>query len=132
MIELGEAPEIGVAPRQLVEGSAVRQPPFFEEEQPVAAAYRAESVGNDDQSLAAAQRLDGAHDRLFCLPVEGRGGLIENKDIRIGVESTGDSDALTLSTGNPDAVLAHHGVEAGAKFADKLIECGEPYGLHYA
>jgi len=56
-----------------------------------------EAVRDDEHGFLAVERVDGVHDGGFGLIVEGGCGLVEEENVRIGVEGAGDTDTLALS-----------------------------------
>ena len=66
-------------------------------------------MGYDKHGKLFAEAFDGLHDGLFGFVVEGAGGFVEDDDVGLFVECTGDADALALASGEADAAFADEG-----------------------
>ena len=64
----------------------------------VATAYSRQTVGNDDDGAAFTNGFHVLHDCAFRFIVERTGGFIQNQNARIADQSTGNGNALALST----------------------------------
>lgn len=63
---------------QLAECTRSRYPSMFEEEDPVAVLYGAQTVGNHDDSFLPPEPLDRFHHGAFRDVVKRRGGLVKD------------------------------------------------------
>src|SRR5947209_19337692 len=86
------------------------QAAFFEHQQHVTFPDGIETVGNDKRGAVADQFFGCPHDLAFGLHVYGTGRFIENQHRRILQESPGNSEPLSLSTGEAVAAVADPGV----------------------
>jgi hypothetical protein len=78
----------------------------------VAALDRAEAVGNGDGGVVAFEKLgEGVVDESLRFSVQGRGRFVEDQDVGVFEQGTGDGDALLLATGQLGAAGAGGGVE---------------------
>jgi len=63
------------------------------------------------------------------LRIEGRSGFIQQQDLRISNESSGDCDALFLPSGKRGTLVADLGVKAIGKGKDEVQDIGVPASL---
>ena len=63
----------------------------------------------DKHGKIGAKAFDCLHNSLFGIVVEGAGGFVEDDNIGLLVECTGDADALALASGEADASFANVG-----------------------
>ena len=64
-------------------------------------------MGDEEYGVLALQAADGLAQLFFGLGVQGRGGLIQQQDRRLGSQAPGDGNALALASGKGPAALAH-------------------------
>src|SRR5881628_3487270 len=82
-------------------------------------------MGNDNGDAAArAYSGDRLCQRLLALAIEIRVGLVEDDQEWLSVQCACQRDALTLSAGERDAVLADPGVVALRQPYDQLVDAG--------
>ena len=53
--------------------------------------------------------------------IEHRGGFVQHQDRRVLQQGAGQRDALALAAGEPDALVADHGVIALRQAADEIV-----------
>ncbi len=67
-------------------------------------------MSNDEDGKLVAKAFDGLHDSLFGVVVEGAGGFVEDDDVGLLVEGSGNADTLALTSGEADATFANEGI----------------------
>ena len=77
---------------------------------------------NDDHRLSAMEAVDRIHDRLFRIIIERGGRLIENKDFRVMIQSSGDTDTLPLPAGNSDTSVTDFRIQPFGQFFNKFLD----------
>ena len=89
--------------------------------------HRRQTMGNGNQRAAVCQVGDRLKDGLLSAAVEGACSLVEHEYLRVGVERTGDADALALATTQADTTFPHHRGVAMRKLS--LYEIGNACGV---
>ncbi len=64
--------------------------------------------------------MQPAENAFFCIGINARERIVENKDCRPAQQRPGYGRALFLSAGERDAALAHHGFKSLRKFFELL------------
>ena len=110
-------------------GSLLHQGSLIHHQDPIRAADRAEAVGDEEHrgTLKLFFEVE-AHLSLGDV-VEGAGGFIEDQQRGALEHSTGDGDALTLTTGEGTALLAHTAAVAVRQIHDEVVGAGHPGGM---
>jgi len=88
-----------------------------------------EAVSDHDDCVAAAESLEGLHERDFLTAIEAAGGLVEHEDWGAGEQGAGDSETLTLSAREILAILGELGVVAVGELVNKFFGAGQACGL---
>src|ERR1700733_8750176 len=81
-------------------------------------------MGNDKCRPTLHEIVQAALDQGFRLRVQGTGGLIQNKDTRVGEDRASNGDSLTLAARQSDASLTNNGFVLLRKALSKLVYSG--------
>ena len=92
---------------------------------------RAESVGNHKHGVLPFELVDGLLHQPFALGVEGAGGFIEDQQLWIAQDGSGQGKALALAAAEAVAAFADQGVVAFWKIRDETIGLGFFCGGRY-
>ena len=71
------------------------------------------------------ETLQGFHDDFFGFGVESSGGFVQDEYGIVADDGAGDTDALTLASGERVAAIANEGVVAMRHFGDEFVGVGE-------
>ena len=82
---------------------------------------RRQAVGDDERRAARHDLLQRALDLLLGRRVDGRGGVVEDQDARVGEQRAGDRDALALAARQRQAALADARVVAVGQRLDEAV-----------
>ena len=66
---------------------------------------------------------------LFSLRIEGAGGFVKDQKLGAGVEGSGNTQSLALTTTEFDAVLTDDGVEPFSGVSQELTKVGSVQGI---
>ena len=88
-------------------GFLLRHSSLLQAVQSIAMLDGGQTVGNDQDGLAAMQGSNRLHDTQFGVCVERAGGFVQNQHSWIVIKRACDAYALALTAGEPDAALAH-------------------------
>src|SRR6266852_6249182 len=77
---------------QLVMRTVLDHPAALDRDQPVGAAHRRETMGDDEDGAAARDLLHVLLNDALAFIVEGAGRLVEDQDARVVDERAGDRD----------------------------------------
>ena len=106
--------------------AAVGDPAGVQDHDPVGQVQRGPAV-RDDQRGAAAHHLAQRGVDLRLQPgVDGRGGVVQDQQPRVGDQRPGQRHPLPLAAGQGQALLADHGVVALRQPGDELVRLGRP------
>ena len=83
-----------------------------------------EPMGNDQSRAPGEDGEERLADEGFALGVEGTGGFVEDKDVGLGEDGTGNADALPLSATEEGAPVADRGVVALRQLEDEVVGVG--------
>ncbi len=72
----------------------------------------AEPVGNHQHGVLPFKLVDGLLHKAFALGIEGAGGFIQDQQLRIAKDGTGQGKSLSLAAAESIAPFADQGVEA--------------------
>ena len=78
-----------------------------------------EAVGDDERRAPGHHLAQRRLDRLLRRGVDGRGGVVEDEDARVGQQRAGDGDALALAARERQAALADARVVAVGQLGDE-------------
>src|SRR3569623_1803324 len=73
------------------------------------------------------QTVHGLDDKCLGFIIEGGGSFVHDQYCRIVIQRPGNSDSLTLATGNPYASFSHDGLQPFWKGRDKHFELSSVY-----
>ena len=87
--------------QQIVVGALLHDLAILHHDDGVGVLDRGESVGDADHCLLslADKLVDGLLDEVLAFGVEGGGGLVEEEELGLSDEGTGDGDSLFLAAG---------------------------------
>jgi hypothetical protein len=108
--EKGLAIELAIGP-QSVRSVECHQATSFDHHQPITDIECRQSMGDDDDGHTTAQSADGFANHRFAVDVERRRRFVENQQLRLTDQSTGDRETLTLTTRELHSSLSDMGVE---------------------
>lgn len=130
LVRVGEqAPVERGAALQLLVRTDVGELALLQDGDPVGEAEGGAAVG-DQQGRAARHHLrQGLVDLVLDAGVDGRGGVVEEKQPGVGEDRAGERDALPLAAGEGQAVLADLGVVAEGQIGDETVRLGGAGGL---
>ena len=77
---------------------------------------------NDEHCHLTLQTVDRLHNRRLCLRIQCRRRLVEHQHLRLAVQSSRNSDSLTLSAGQTHTRLTDHRVKPLLERLHKFIE----------
>ena len=83
-----------------------------------------EPVGDGDGGACLHKPVEGFLHQSLALGVEGGSGLVEDKNVGVLEDGTGDADALALSAGEFAAAVTHVGVVAVLTLHDEVVGVG--------
>mmetsp|Transcript_2591 Transcript_2591/g.6027 ORF Transcript_2591/g.6027 Transcript_2591/m.6027 type:complete len:289 (-) Transcript_2591:968-1834(-) len=106
-----------IARHQLLMRARLYHHPVHQNNYLVSVADGAQSVRDDDGGVATAlqQSVQSRLHHSLASRVQRRRGLVQDQDLRVAHDSTGDGDALLLPAGEGHASLPH----------ERIIACGE-------
>ena len=87
-------------------------------------------MSNKKHGDLALELVDGVREVFGGLYVEAAHRLVEDQHARAFEQGAGDGDALALSAGQADAVLAHRGLVALRQLFDDLMDLGHLAYVH--
>ena len=88
--------------------AALDHPSVFENNDLVGNGCARKPVRNEDGGLALAEAIKLIEYLLLCKRIEGSGRLVENNDVRFGIERTRNGKLLPLTAGELNAVLLEY------------------------
>src|SRR5215469_5443215 len=106
---------------ELVVGAILHQPSAIDGDDAIGPAHGGEAMGNNEDRPPLGDLPHVVLDDPLALVIERAGCLVEDHDARIGDESTGDCNALTLTARKAAAALAHDCVVALRQFQDEVV-----------
>ena len=80
-------------------GPGFRNPAFVQDDDPVRGADGVQAVGDDQESPALRQAVEGVTDETLALRVQAGGGLVHNEQGRVLEEGAGYRKPLRLAAG---------------------------------
>ena len=86
-------------------------------------------MGDQDAGPGLDQGIDGVLDLLLGNGIQGGGGLVKDQEGRILQKDPGNGDPLLLSSGELEAPVAHHGIQARGLGLYEIIDVGLAAGL---
>lgn len=98
--------------QQLAMRPTLRDPALIKHVDHIRLLDRAQPMRHRDRRSALRCGIKGGLDNLFGFRVEGRGGLVEEKDFGVAEEGAGDGDTLFLAAREHAAFGADDGGEA--------------------
>src|SRR5687768_18486076 len=93
----------------------------LEDENLIGAAYRRQSMRDDERRAARSQVADAILDHLFAFAVETRRRFVEDEDPRAGQDGACDRRSRALAPRELDPALADDRVVALRKPADEFV-----------
>lgn len=102
-------------------GAALDDAAMVEDHDAVGSHDGGEAMGDNHSGTAVQHIVEGGLQETFVLGVERRSGLVEDEQIGVTQQSTGNADALTLSAGEEASALAEVGLIAIGKLHDELV-----------
>lgn len=108
--------------------AALGDPAGIQNEDTVGAAQRAHAVGDEEGGAAAHGAFHGLEDFVLGARIDGRGGVVEDEDLRVEQQGARDGDALSLAAGEVHAGFAEHGVVAVLELGDEVVRAGDARG----
>jgi hypothetical protein len=97
---------------QLVVLAALADPALVDDQDLIGLTDGRQPVGDDQRGAAGQGRLERLLDGGLRLGVQMRGGLVKHHDGRRLEQQPGQRDPLLLAAGQPEAAVAHDGVQA--------------------
>jgi hypothetical protein len=88
-------------------------------------------VGDDDDGVATHNRAHILLDDSLAVVVERRRGLIQDQDVRIGGERSGDGDALARAAGEVGPALLEYRVVSLRELGDELVRPSKFGRMHH-
>ena len=85
---------------------------------------------HDDGGPPPVEAVQGLLHQGLALVVQGRGGLVQEEDLRVPDQRPRDGDPLLLAAGQLGAALPHHRVQAVRQLRDKVVSIRLPTRLH--
>ena len=123
---------IAAFPQQLLVLALLHDPAVPDHQDQVGLADGGQAVCDEEGGAVPQQMVDGVLDELLGLGVDGRGGLIQHKDPRVGQHRPGKGDQLLFAGGEAVAALAHVAVPALFQLGHHGIGRHRPGGgLHF-
>ena len=114
------------APGQFLVRAAVGDPAVVQDHDPVGQVQRGPAVRDDQRGPAAHHLAQRGVDLRLQPRVDGRGGVVEDQQPRVGDQRPGQRHPLPLAAGKGQALLADHGVVALRQPVDELVRLGRP------
>ncbi len=124
--EASDRPVLGRGGEQLRVGPGRDHPPVTEEHDAVGEGDRRGPVGDDQRRPTVHHLTEGGADLVLLRGIDRRRGVVEDQDARVGEHGAGDGDALPLTAGEREPVLADDGVVPGRQRLDELRRAREP------
>ena len=87
------------------------------------------SDGDYGDAALGGEATQGSEQGGFGAAIEGGSAFIEDEDLRLADEGTGESDSLALAAGQLRALLAHHGIETVGEFRKQMGTFGSLHGF---
>ena len=109
--------------------SALDNAPVVDDEDEIGPLDGGEPVCDDDRSPAGAQLLKGLLDLGLGGRVNGRGGLVQEDDLRVSQDDAGDGDSLQLAAREFDPALSDLGRVSVGESHDLVVDGGGLAGL---
>src|SRR5882757_196137 len=125
------APHIGieaVARQKLAVPAAFGDTAAVEDDDLVGIDDGRQAMGDHYRGAAAAHLFERALDFLLGAGVERAGRLVEQQDLRVLEDGTGDRHPLLRAAGQLQAALADGGLVARRQPLDKIVDAGEARG----
>src|SRR5271170_6796471 len=120
-----ESPKIRVEPagafQELLVGAHFDDAPVDNADDPVAAAHRRQTMGDDDDGSVPDDPAHVALDQTLAVIIQRGGRLVEYQDPRIGGERPRDRQPLALAARKIGAALLDHRVVALGQLVDELV-----------
>ena len=102
-------------------GSAFDYAAAFENHNKLGSCHCGKAMGNDKGCTPGEKRLKGLADEGFTFGVEGTGGFVENEEVGLEENGTGDADALTLPTTEESTAVADGGIVGLGELKDEVV-----------
>ena len=83
----------------------------------------------NDQLWSFGIFFKGLADHGVRVRIHGRGGIVQDQDLRLFQQSAGDAQALLLTAGNVAAALLDMGIVAVREAGDEFIGAGQLAGV---
>src|SRR5215213_4756629 len=116
---------------QLIVIAGLSDHPFFQHDDRVRLANRAQTMRDDDRRSSRHQPTEVVLNRALRFGVERARRLVENQHRRIVVDGTGDRNALLLAAGEREARLTDLCLVAKRQTHDEVVRaCGLSRGQH--
>lgn len=105
-------------------GSAFDYAATFENHNKLGSCHCGKAMGNDKGCAPGEKCLEGLADEGFTFGIEGTGGFVENEEVGLEENGTGDADALTLPTTEESTAVANGGVVGLGELKDEVVGLG--------
>ena len=92
--------------------------------------HRADALGNNDFCGIGDFLTEGLADQGISLGIHGTGAVVQNKDLRLAQDRTGNAQALLLPAGNIGTALLDIGIIPIGEGADKVIGLRQTTGVY--
>ena len=126
--DVGAGEQVAVARRSTTSSSSwvpsVDDPAVVDHDDAVGEPQGRAAVGDEDRGAVGHERAQRVVDGLLGRGVDGRGGVVEHEDARVGDDGPGQGDALALAARQREAALADDGVVAVGQLVDEPLGAG--------
>ena len=92
--------------------------------------HRADALGNNDFCGIGDFLTEGLADQGISLGIHGTGAVVQNKDLRLAQDRTGNAQALLLPAGNIGTALLDIGIISIGEGTDEVIGLSQLAGLY--
>ena len=106
--------------QQLVVGAGGGDCAVVEQDHPVGEGDGGEPVGDQDRGAVGATGIECGVDAFFDGDVDGAGGVVEDQNLWVGEQGSGDGESLTLTAGQGEAPFADLGVGPMLEIGDEV------------
>src|SRR5688500_9575769 len=111
-LQVVEAGVEAAAREQIFVPAFFDDPPALEDQDPIGGADRAQAMGDHERGPSSQELRQGALQAAFGVAVDAGGGLVQDQDRGVAVESPREGDQLAFTAGKVAAALFDLGVDA--------------------
>ena len=118
----------GIGLQEILRRVKAVDPPVVHDDDPVAVLHRGDALRDDELCRIRDLLPERLADLCVCRRVHGTGRVIQNQNLRLLQERSGDAESLLLTAGDVGSALADHRVVAVRHLLDELRGAGQVAG----